>query len=443
MEFNNFEECNKSIDYQKSINFINSHLAFGIKPGLDRIGLLLDYLGNPQKKLKFIHVAGTNGKGSTCNMISSVLSSAGYKTGLFTSPFVLDFRERMQINGEMISQKELISTLKSLIPFIEKLEDQKIYITEFELITAMAFKWFEKNKCDVVVLEVGLGGRFDATNIIETPLVSAITSISLDHTKILGHTVEKIAEEKSGIIKMNGTTVLYPDQVDSVKDIIIKTCDKKNNSLIVPNLEMIKLISSSIDGSEFYFENTYIKLPLIGEHQVKNFAVVMSVIKVLGEIGFNISDKNIQDGILNVKIVARLEVISKNPLIIIDGAHNESGAKVLAQTVRAFFGDKKIIGIMGVLEDKDVNKIIKELIFLCNHLITVAPNNSRAMSANKLAEKAKEFCDKVEDISDLEEAVLKALSLADDESVVLIFGSLYLAGEIRPIILKNIKNILK
>lgn len=443
MEFNNFEECNKSIDYQKSINFINSHLAFGIKPGLDRIGLLLDYLGNPQKKLKFIHVAGTNGKGSTCNMISSVLSSAGYKTGLFTSPFVLDFRERMQINGEMISQKELISTLKSLIPFIEKLEDQKIYITEFELITAMAFKWFEKNKCDVVVLEVGLGGRFDATNIIETPLVSAITSISLDHTKILGHTVEKIAEEKSGIIKMNGTTVLYPDQVDSVKDIIIKTCDKKNNSLIVPNLEMIKLISSSIDGSEFYFENTYIKLPLIGEHQVKNFAVVMSVIKVLGEIGFNISDKNIQDGILNVKIVARLEVISKNPLIIIDGAHNESGAKVLAQTVRAFFGDKKIIGIMGVLEDKDVNKIIKELIFLCNHLITVAPNNSRAMSANKLAEKAKEFCDKVEDISDLEEAVLKALSLADDESVVLIFGSLYLAGRIRPIILKNIKNNLK
>jgi len=255
------------MNYEEAIKKIDSLLVFGSQPGLERISKLLELMGNPQNNLKYVHVAGTNGKGSVSNMTASILDKAGYKTGLFTSPHITGFGERMQINFRRISESEIISQVEELFPMVEQLREKGTVITEFEFVTAMAFNWFSKEKCDIVVLETGLGGRYDSTNVIKAPLCSIITAISADHTAVLGDTLEKIAAEKCGIIKDNGNTV-FAFQEKEVNDVVLKTVYEKNN--VMYNPFRLPVLSTTIHGSDVIYGELKLHIPLVGEHQIFN-----------------------------------------------------------------------------------------------------------------------------------------------------------------------------
>lgn len=429
--------------YKETLNEINKRLKFGIKPGLTRIKKLLNLMGDPQDNLKFIHVAGTNGKGSTCTLLSSILNKSGYKTGLFISPFVIDFRERIQINKKMIPKKDLVSIFEKVKPHLDSLEKSGDIITEFELITAMAFLYFSISNCDIVVLEVGLGGNFDATNVIKAPLVSIITSISLDHTKILGDTIEKIAYEKAGIIKPNGTVVLYPQDEKNVTCIIREVAKQKNNKLIEIDSNNVKFLRPSICGSEFEYKNKKYFFSLPGDHQVKNALVVLETIHELKNQHFNVSENNIKSTLKNIKFPSRIEILSKEPLIILDGAHNPDGIDKLKDFISQNLNDKKIIAIVGMLKDKDYEGSLSKILPTISKTILVEINNPRTLKAGEIFNVANKFCQDVILKEDLKSATDYVLSVCDNNSAILIFGSLYLASEIRPILLKTIKSVSK
>lgn len=410
--------------YDECLKKINSKLKFGIKPGLDRIKKVLNEIGNPQDKLKFIHVAGTNGKGSTCNMIASVLKEAGYKTGLFTSPFIIDFRDRMKINDEMISEDELCKIVEKLNPYADSL-------TEFEFITIIAFEWFNNKSCDVVVLETGLGGRLDATNVINTPLVSVITSISFDHTAILGESLEKITLEKCGIIKRNGITVSYPTQNSSVVDVIKQESIQKNNILIIPECSDVNLVDHNIVGSHFYYKDNDVFLNLSGKHQVKNCITAIEVLEVLKKHhGFCISNISITRGIKKVNMPARIQIISTKPTIVLDGSHNPDGAEVLGLFIDEFFCEKNLIGIVGVLKDKDYNCMFKKLVPKFERMYTVPVDNPRSLSASDLKLAVQQYCQNTYEKKDIEDAINCAISSCSVDDTIIIFGSLYLSKSV-------------
>lgn len=426
--------------YQEAVEHINSLLVFGSKPGLERVAELIERMGSPDKKLKFVHIAGTNGKGSTCALLSNTLTKAGYKTGMFISPYVIEFRERFQIDGNMIPEEELISLVEKIYPIVEEMKKEDKIITEFEFVFAIALQWYYEQKCDIVVLETGLGGRFDATNIIDTPLVSVITSISLDHTAILGDTYQKIAFEKCGIIKPNGTTVAYGEQQDGVMDIIGNTAREYDNEFYIADINSIKKINSSVDGSEFIFNcnmcnDIYLKIRFIGEHQLKNSAVALYTLMALRQQGFNISDKAIQTGFATAFFPARLEVMKKQPVVLLDGAHNPGGAEALAKAIKSNLGNKKKIAVVGMLADKDIKTSLSTLIPLFDETITVSPHNERALSAENLSKIVSEYCSVVTAVEDYKDAYNLALSHTDENGAVIIFGSLYMAGDMRKIIL--------
>jgi len=421
--------------YEEAINKITSLLRFGMKPGLERVEKLLELLDNPQDKLKFVHVAGTNGKGSTCALISSVVRKSLYKTGLFTSPYVTDFCERMQINGEMISHEDLAALVEKTFPVVEQMAANDEIITEFEFITAIAMQWFEQNDCDIVVLEVGLGGRLDATNVIKTPLVSVITSISLDHTAVLGNTLEQIAYEKCGIIKENGITVCYPDQKPEVLEVIRNTAAARHNQFILADINSVTLLSMNITGTGLEYNDLLVSLPFIGEHQVKNAVTALAVIEVLKDEGYDIADHSIEAGFSSASFPARLELISSDPLVLLDGAHNPDGTAALADAVRKYLAGKKVVAIMGMLADKDVASATRNLAGLFSHVITLAPANPRAMSAEALAAHWTSLGTSAEAMVDADAALEKALGMLGSDGALLICGSLYLAGELRPLIL--------
>lgn len=430
--------------YNEAVEKINSLLVFGSKPGLERVSELVKRIGSPDKKLKFVHIAGTNGKGSTTELIANTLTKAGYKTGMFISPFVLDFRERFQIDGKMIDENELATIVEQIYPVVMQMKDEGKIITEFEFVFAIALVWYSSQKCDCVVLETGLGGRFDATNIIDTPLVSVITSISLDHTAILGDTYEKIAFEKCGIIKSNGYTVAYGEQKDGVLDVIRNSAKEKNNKLYVADVNSITKKSSSLDGSEFSFSCEMfgisdLKIRFIGEHQLKNSATALYTIGVLRQRGFNIPDSAIKDGFKTAFFPARLELLGKNPIVLLDGAHNPGGAEALSRAIKDNLSGKKKTGIVGMLADKDVHTALSMLLPLFDEIITVSPHSPRAMTSEMLAQTAKEYCKNITIMNDYDEAFRKALSCADSDSAIVIFGSLFLAGDMRKVILKNLK----
>lgn len=426
--------------YEQALDQISSLLRFGVKPGLERIEKLLELLGNPQDKLKFVHVAGTNGKGSTCALMASVLSKSGYKTGLFTSPYLTDFRERMQINGEMIPREEVAALMEKTMPLVEQMAVNGENITEFELITAIAMQWFAQNQCDIVVLEVGLGGRLDATNVIKTPLVSIITSISLDHTAVLGDTLEQIAWEKCGIIKENGITVCYPDQPKEAYEVIRNTAAERKNRFITARMDSVRVLSMNITGTGLNYNGLLVNLPFIGEHQVKNAVTALAAIEVLKTKGFQIADHSIEAGFCCASFPGRLEVLSRAPLVLLDGAHNPDGTAALAQAIRKYLKGKKIIAIMGMLADKDVTTSIKNLDGLFSQVIALAPNNPRAMSAQELAARWWNQNTGARPMEDVDAALNKAFELAGEDGAVVICGSLYLAGEVRPRVLEFLKS---
>lgn len=395
--------------YGEAIGYIHSLYKFGSRPGLERVTQLLEAVGNPHNSLKFIHVAGTNGKGSVCAMTAKILECAGYKVGLYTSPFVLSFRERIQINGKFIPKRALASLTKKLI-------DTGIVVTEFEFITAMAFLYFKSQKCDVVVLETGLGGRLDATNVIKAPLVSVITSISLDHTSVLGDTVEKITAEKCGIIKQ-GCKVVSSAQCEQAMEVI----KQRAPDVIVPC--GYKALQSDFDGQKFTYNNEEFCVSLLGEHQIENAVTAIETVKASG---IKISKQDIICGMRNVFHPARMEVIRKEPLLILDGAHNPSGAKALEKLIKG----KKLCAIIGVMADKDYYQVLECTAPHFEKIVTVTvKENPRTLSAHELAKAVKQYNNNVCAAASYEEAI----SIVKDKPCV-VYGSLYLAAAIRPLL---------
>lgn len=417
--------------YTEAVDYIHSLLKFGIRPGLSGMDALLRLLGNPEKGLKYIHVAGTNGKGSTSTAISNVLIEAGYRVGLYTSPFVTHFLERVQFSGKPVDENVFAKSVETVKSAVEKLEKENVTITEFEALTASAFLCYKALCCDVVVLEVGLGGRLDATNIIETPLVNVITSLSIDHSAILGDTIEEIAFEKCGTIKENGKVICSFGQPQGAMDVITKTVEEKNNTLNIPNENYVKVIKSDIFGTKFSYKNKeyFVKMP--GEHQVKNMTCVIEACEILKN-KFNISDVDIFNGISKTTLPARVEVICEKPLAILDGGHNEDGAKAFFDAVSPVVKNKnKVIVIAGMMGDKAVEKSLEPLMKITDVFYAVTPKNPRAMSADELSQIALKYVKEVHSVDEITDALKNACSSLKEDDTLLVVGSLYLAGEVR------------
>lgn len=422
------------MNYEETLTYINSITWRGSKLGLERIIELLDLLNNPQKDLKFIHIAGTNGKGSTAAMLSSILVSAGYKTGLFTSPYIERFNERMQINNLPIADDELAEITTYIRPYAETLEDLP---TEFELNTAVGLEYFKRNECDIVILEVGMGGALDSTNVIDSPLLAIITAIGLDHINELGGTIEAIAKAKAGIIKEGCHVVAY-GQDEVVENILMTESNNKNAKYYTPEFNKIELISRTINNQCFNynrFEN--LNIPLIGTYQLNNAAVVLTAIEVLNSLGWNISDNAVEKGLMETKWPGRFEVLSHNPTFIVDGAHNPHGIRATKESLDKHFKGLKIVFLMGIMEDKDIEDMLHVIIPIAQEIITVTPDNPRAMPAKQLAELIISKGGIASPCYRISEAVDKAKSKAGINGVVCAIGSLYMVGDVRAYVLNK------
>ncbi len=411
------------MNYEQALSYIHSLQRFGSILGLERIKELCSKLGNPQNELKFIHVAGTNGKGSTCNMLSNIFIKAGHRVGLYTSPYVVDFRERIQLNGEYIEKSELAR-------LCEKVKNTGVEVTEFEFITALAFLYFKEKGCDIVVLEVGLGGRFDATNVIREPFCSVITRIDLDHTDYLGNTIEKIAMEKCGIIKNGCPVVAYPLQEPSALKVVESIAEK----LTVPDLNKLKILKSDISGNSFIYKGIKYKTRLAGVHQIYNAVTVIETAYVIG----GISDDNIKDGIAETAVPARVELIGENPTVVLDGSHNPDGAEALLSVMKNY--DKDIVAIIGMMADKDCELFLKKTLPFCSSVITVTvKENARSISAEALKELAIKYCSDVSVAASYDEAIKTAGEKSDNKKPIFVCGSLYLSSAIRENLIKTFK----
>lgn len=413
---------------KEAIEYIHSVCWKGSIPGLSRTQELLKKMGNPEKKLKFVHIAGTNGKGSTAAMTASILRKAGYRTGLYTSPYIYRFHERMQVDGVEITDEELVAVTEYVKPLAESMTESP---TEFELVCCIAFEYFLRKQCDIVVLEVGMGGAFDATNVIETPEVAVITNIGLDHTEVLGDTLEKIAETKAGIIKENGHAVIYRGK-PSVEAVFERVCAKMHTVLAKADFESLNLKSHTLDGQVFDCgDRKNLVLPLLGDHQLHNAAVVLSVVDSLKYIGWTISEENIRDGLRDVQWPGRFDIITRSPLFIIDGGHNPQCIEALVKNIEDYLKNRKVIAITGVLADKDYADMYVPVMPYVQKFICITPPNPRKLEGKELANY---LCNKGADAfgaDSIEEGVQAALDLAGSDGVILCFGSLYSIGSIR------------
>ncbi len=423
--------------YEQAMEKVNHRLRFGIKPGLERISALLEKLGNPQKQLKFVHVAGTNGKGTTCTLIAGALKAAGYRTGLYTSPYVLEFRERFQIDGKMIPEEELIQQVQVVSAAADEMEAKGETITEFEFITALALRWFAHRKCDIVVLEVGMGGRFDATNVIDVPEVAAVASISLDHTAVLGDTVGQIAFEKAGIIKPGGTVVCYPDQKPEALLVLEEAAKERGANFRLAQLSMVKEQECSIYGTLLLYRAEPLLVPFVGEHQVKNAVTALTALEVLQEKGWKISLRAIQEGFAQARIPARMEILGRDPLILLDGGHNPGCAAALRDVLTQHLSGKKLVAVMGMMADKDSRTALSILAPLFSAVRTLRPENPRSLSAEELAEEAAVWCEDSQPCQEGAQALAEAEKLAGEDGAVIVCGSFYLAAEVRPMLLEK------
>ena len=419
------------MDYTQALAYVKSLVPRGINMGLVRVQKLCNAVGDPQKTLKFIHVAGTNGKGSTCAMLSHVLTAAGYKTGLFTSPAVVDYREALQVNGEMISRGDFSRLVLEIKAGVELLAGQEIYVTEFEAMAALAFLYFQRSGCDIVVLEVGLGGREDATNVIDDSLVSVIMSIALDHTDFLGGTIEKIAYEKCGIIKPNGVTVVYPEQEGAVWPVIEETLRRNNGTWLVPDMRKLQVMRSGIAGSDFRYGAMEFATRLVGEHMVKNALVAIEVVMALKAKGYAIDDSALQKGIYHTVMPARMEVYANNPPLIIDGGHNGGCAFALGEAIRTCLPDKKIIAVCAMLSNKDYKSYLRILAPRLSFLIATGVPMERSLPATALFNAALGCRIGAQCIEDCIEAIQRAEAMAGPDDAILVCGSFFLADPVR------------
>ncbi len=472
------------MNYEECLQYISEIPWTSRKAGLHRIKALLEALGRPDKDLKFIHVAGTNGKGSVCAMLDAILRAAGLRTGLFTSPHLEKYNERMKVDGKDISDKEFAEVISKVRTAANTLDESP---SEFEVLTAAGLQWFKKKKCDIVILEVGLGGEFDSTNVIEHKELAIITPIGFDHTAILGNTLGEIASAKAGIITKDCDVICsrqsregliandYPlrEVVKSkmeILNVISAKCMEMHAKLHIPDTFGFKLISKDIDGQVFksrYYDEP-LRLNFIGEYQLLNVLTVLEAVKVLnkrgrlnligtsnnkGKQGKNlnkpgsgkavkkniiISEKAVRKGLENVTWAARFEVLNRNPVFILDGAHNEHGIDAAVDALRWLFGDKKITYILGILSDKNIDAMLLKLYSNAKNFITLTPESSRALTGEKLAERLRGAGFTAVNFDTPKEAVEYALGKASEtDDVICSLGSLYLAGTIRECFTKD------
>ena len=413
---------------EQSLQYIHGLYRKGVTPSLHRIGQLLQALGNPQERLKFIHIAGTNGKGSTAAMTASILQAAGYKAGLFTSPYIYRFNERIQINGCQIPDQDVVALTKEIRALADKMPEQP---TEFDFVTAMAMTFFARQHCDIVVLEVGVGGALDATNIIPTPEVAVITNIGLDHTDLLGDTLAKIAAVKAGIIKENGHAVTYrgAPEVEAVYEAV---CREKSTQWRKADFDSLVSVSHGLEGQVFHHGSRKdLVLPLLGDHQLHNAAVVLAIADTLIEKGWQITEDHIRQGIREVSWPGRFDILHHDPLFIIDGGHNPQCIEALVKNIRDYLTGRKVIVLTGVLADKDYADMYKPVMPFVDTFVCMTPPNPRKLEAALLAEYLTQAGAKATACDTIPQAVETAMALAGSDGVVLSFGSLYTIGDVR------------
>ena len=413
---------------EEAMQFIYRTSWKGSKLGLSRMTELMKLLGNPEKKMRFVHIAGTNGKGSTAAMLASILEAAGYKTGLYTSPVIHTFEERMQVNGEPATEVEVVSVANHLQKYVDMMPDAP---TEFEVITAMSLWFFYEKQCDIVVLEVGMGGRLDATNVIDTPEVAVITSIGLDHMAELGNTVEKIAGEKAGIIKANGVAVCHP-QVEAVERVIRTKCEEQNTEVTFVDESAIAAAGQSLEGQTFDYNGLKnLQIPLMGAHQLRNATVAIETVKALRGRGWIISDDALRIGLNKTLWPGRFEVMKRNPIFIVDGAHNPQGIQTTIDTLHTLFPDKKCLFLFGVLADRDYEAMIDIIIPYAKGFVTVTPNDPRALPAEELNLRG---CNVV-NCKSIAQGVKLAIEMSGEDDVICSLGSLSMVGQVRECLL--------
>ena len=416
------------MNLEEALKYIHGVSWLGTIPGLEREQELLDRIGNPHRGMKYIHVAGTNGKGSTAAMLANILTRAGYKTGLYTSPYIIRFNERIQIDGEQIPDEDVCALTEFIQPHAEAMADHP---SEFEIVTAIGFEYFKRQHCDIVVLEVGMGGEWDATNVIEDNEAAVIVNIGLDHTETLGNTLEKIARTKSGVVKPGCPCVIYR-QMPSVEAVFEEACEKNNAPFILADFDSLVPLYSGLDGQRFDWEDLKdLHLPLLGAHQLNNACNVLTAVKVLRERGWSIPEAAVREGLATVTWPGRFQLMRKDPLFIIDGGHNPQCLEALEEAIKTYLPGKKLVFLNGCMADKDYGDMFNHLLPYAQEFVTVTPANPRALSAGALSDYIRGHLNaKATPCATVAGGVRTAIERAGKDGVVCACGSLYMIGEI-------------
>lgn len=409
---------------QQAIAYIENQGWSNTRLGLDRTRALLSALGDPQKHLKFVHVAGSNGKGSTCAMLDSILRAAGYRTGLTISPYIQDFCERIQVNGQNISGSALAQITREVKAVADAMTDHP---SQFELVTAIAMLWFARERCDIVVLEVGMGGALDSTNVIDSPEAAVITNIGLEHTEYLGDAIEKIASAKAGIIKPGCACVCY-DGPEEATQVVQAVCQEKNVPLVCADFGNIASLSHDLSGQRFRWRGEEFSLPLLGAHQLHNANLVLETVDILRRRSWRVPGQAVEEGLRTVKWPARFEVLSAHPLFLLDGGHNPQCAQAMADILADYLPQEKVTFLMGVLADKDWRAMLDSVAPHAARFICLTPDSPRALPAEELEEELRRRGFATASFRSVEDGIRGAL---DAGGPTVAFGSLYLAGEIR------------
>lgn len=419
------------MNYEEAREYLDQVSKGGSVLGLDNMRELLKRLENPQDSLKFVHISGTNGKGSVLAYVSTVFKEAGYRTGRYISPTLFSYREKIQVNESFIGREDLAHLTEEVKKAAEEMQNSgKGFPTIFEIETALAFLYFAEQKCDIVILETGLGGALDATNVITTSVMEVITSISMDHMEFLGDTLGKIALQKAGIIKPH-TSVVSAVQDMEAMEVIRDVCRKKECVFDTVDQEQIKDISYGYEGQSFSYKDwKNIKISLMGSYQIKNAALALEAIEALRKLGYKLNDKAVYQGMKTAVWKGRFTVISKEPFIIMDGAHNQAAAEELVRSLKLYYPGKKFYYIFGMFRDKDYHQVIRLTAPLAEHIVTVeTPENPRALPAEELKKAVAEVNPSVEAAGSLRMAVNRVMEQIDKDAVIVIFGSLSFLGE--------------
>ena len=434
------------MDFKESIDWLYSFKQYGSKLGLERISFLMKQLKNPQNNIKIVHVTGTNGKGSVCKFVGSILQKAGYSVGVYISPHLERFSERIVIDDREVSEEEITVLVEKIKPVVDEMIDNDNTPTFFEIVTAMAFLFFSDSSVDFAVVEVGLGGRFDATNVV-VPVVSVITNISLEHTARLGEDVKSIAFEKAGIIKNNVPVVTAVK--DDAKIVVEKTAKEKNAQVICIDKNSWKRLSHTIQYQEFLIcgiLNDYtVKTSMLGKYQGENIALAVTAAEQLQMNGTYLTDNDIIDGISTAFNPGRMEIIAEDPTILLDGAHNPAGMEMLEKTLKEDFEYERLVLVVGILEDKDIQRMLSVIIPVSDVVIVTKSKNARACEPTALKDRIKEigytkdlFVEK-----SLPKAIDHAKVMAGKKDVICISGSLFTVGEARSYFAKSSKQIIR